>query len=154
MQTIRFIIELLSAFLVPIIAAITVYIAYRQHITDRQRLKFELYDKRFEVYLSVRALISEIVLKAAIESEKIIEFSKDTREAEFLFDKDILDYIKELIDKSAELCKFSMLQEQVRSHNNLYKLNEDKLELLKWFSFQAEAASIKFGKYLSLRSLN
>ena len=42
--------EFLGAFATPLIAAIALYIAFRQHRNDEQKLLFDAYDKRHLVY--------------------------------------------------------------------------------------------------------
>ncbi len=43
-------IDVFSALLTPVIAAIAVYVAYQQWQTNRRRLQLDLYDRRLRIY--------------------------------------------------------------------------------------------------------
>ena len=47
-------VPVLSALLTPTIAIITTYIAYEQWRTNRNKLKLDLFDRRFAVYDAMR----------------------------------------------------------------------------------------------------
>lgn len=53
--------DVLSALLTPLIAAIAVYIAYRQFRVERLRLQHELYERRLKVYRAVQSFLSDIM---------------------------------------------------------------------------------------------
>ncbi len=65
------IIQLLSFCLTPLIAIIAVYIAYQQYNTNRQKLRLDLYDKRFKVFLGLQSLLIHILQTADVSLVKI-----------------------------------------------------------------------------------
>ncbi|MEW6143605.1 MAG: hypothetical protein AB1598_01160 [Thermodesulfobacteriota bacterium] len=154
METTKLIIDTLSAVLVPIIAILTAYIAYQQYRTNKNRLRFELYDKRFEIYLSIKTFISYIVSKADVDIDRAFQFLRETREAEFLFDKEILEYTDEMYKKALKIHAIVASYESLPTGDRRTELVNEQLSLVTWFSSQVEIASKKFSKYLSLKDLN
>lgn len=146
-------VALLSSLLVPLIAIITVYIAYQQHKTNKNRLRFELYDKRFEIYVHVKSFISEIIQDDQISYKRVSQFVRDTRESEFLFNKEIFDYIDSMAKKAVNLHAIKEKYKPMQVGPGRTRLVEQESELLQWFDNQLEIASKKFGKYLSLKDL-
>lgn len=65
------IIQLSSSCLTPLIAIITAYIAYQQYNTNRQKLKLDLYDKRFKVFLGLQSLLIHILQTADVSDEAL-----------------------------------------------------------------------------------
>lgn len=145
---------LLSSLLVPLIAIITVYIAYQQHKTNKNRLKFELYNKRYEVYVCVKTFISHVVSISDIDTNTALKFLRETREAEFLFDNEIIEYINELYKKALEVHAIVATYEPLPAGEQRGELIDKQFKLIEWFISQPEIASEKFRKYLSLKDLN
>jgi hypothetical protein len=94
------ILTIISGVLTPIIAAITVFIAFQQYKTSRYNIKLDLYDKRFLVFLSLMTFITKIVHNGIITTSDLIDFYQATNQSYFLFDDDINNYIKEVHIKS------------------------------------------------------
>lgn len=145
--------DILSGMLVPLIAIITVYIAYQQYKTNRNRLRFELYDKRFKIYLSVKILISQIVREANISQDDTRQFAIETREAEFLFDKETFNYLNEIYKKSLKLYTIHIQLQSLSSEGKQAELNNQILQIVQWFNIQVDVVSERFSKYLSLKDL-
>ena len=154
METLKTVLDISSGLLFPLIAILTAYIAYQQHKTNKNRLRFELYDKRFEIYLSVKTLISQIVMEANISRDRALQFAIETREAEFLFDKEIFDYLNEIYKKALELHAIHIQHELLSSEDKRAELNDRIFKLVRWFDTQVEVVSEKFSKYLSLKDLS
>lgn len=101
-------IDISIALMTPLIAVITVIIAWRQHKNDSVRLKYELYERRLAVYKGLKEYIYK-VMQNGINTE-IVEFAKFREEsyiAGFLFDKRVRAYLEEIKDKSVEMWKLS-----------------------------------------------
>jgi hypothetical protein len=102
----------------PTIVAIVVgvvagYIAWRQWQTAHQRLRFDLYDKRFAVYDTVRSLISAFRLHGQITDDEFDEFYQGIRGAEFLFDGDTKNFLKDLASMTVTA---RMRRDQLQRH--------------------------------------
>src|SRR4030043_326557 len=95
-------IDFLSGLLTPAIALFLAYIAWRQYVNSRYRLKFDLYNKRYKIYDAVNQLSTNI-LKSDKPKEALLEFNAAVNEKDFLFDKEVLEYLDQLRLKATEL---------------------------------------------------
>jgi hypothetical protein len=147
------IIELLSAALTPVIALITVYIAYQQYQTNRYKLRLDMYDKRFKVFLALREFISHILENADVSNEVIFKFNIATSESVFLFDKEIPNYLQDIRQAAINFRKQNI---RLNSSNlpvgeERNKLAQENSDLLNWLSNQFTTSEEKFAKYLRLK---
>jgi hypothetical protein len=142
----------LSGFLTPVIAGIMVYIAYRQYKTDRDKLKWNLYEKRMEVFQSLRDLIRYITQEANVSSEELNKFAISIDKGSFLFDSKMNDYLSGIRDKC-----FSLREHRMKLGNrNLgvgaerSRLAKENEEIMLWFCGQYEEAKKLFEEYLKI----
>lgn len=145
-------IDFLSAALTPVIALITVYIAYQQYRTNKIRLQHDLYERRVEVFRGVLQLLSAVLRQGGVVSEDIVNLVRSTSEKEFLFDNDICQYINDIYSKGVELWS---IREQLRDSDLIDKQDKSMLlkkqsELLMWLTDQLPQVRKKFSKYLSM----
>jgi hypothetical protein len=95
--------DTLSALLTPVIAVITVYIAYQQYRVSHRQLRHEAYERRLAVYKSLRAFLGEFAQTGKAEFPRAIRMLSDTGEAVFLFEPAISAYIESIYKKTIEL---------------------------------------------------
>lgn len=152
MACIRELIDILAALLTPIIAILLVYIAWQQWNTNRNKLKLDLFDRRFQILENVRKFIASILTSGTVEHGPDIQFLRDTKSARFLFQDDakILSLTKEIYDKAIELQ--TLIEKQKGSSgqtlvNNLNKQNEIK----EWYAKEITTIDDIFKKYLILK---
>ncbi len=146
--------ELLTALLTPLIAAIAVYIAYQQWQTNRRRLDVDLYDRRLRIYETVTKYISAVLTTLHPTLEDLLEFRRSTAEADFLFGSDIRKYLDDLFAHGLELRKW---QEKYRDSTQDYPADDDHNTVVEgqtsessWFADQHEIALRRFKEYLNL----
>jgi ABC-type multidrug transport system fused ATPase/permease subunit len=82
----------LSALLTPVVAIVGATIAYRQWRTAQNKLKLDLFEKRFAVYEAVYALVKESCLDD-LTSARHAELVRKAMSAMFLFDSVIAEYV-------------------------------------------------------------
>jgi hypothetical protein len=147
--------DTLAAALTPTIALLGIYIAWRQHKTQRERLRLDLYDRRFRVYRALMDFLGIVLGGASVSVDAHRTFRLAIAEAAFLFEADILQYLDEV---SKRALRFRELNERLRV--NVIPLGVDRAtvvneetEQLKWLSGQVEAATKAFGHYLSFSRL-
>ena len=142
----------LSGLLTPLIAIITAYIAYRQYKNDNERLKHDLYEKRYAMYSNLMETIASILQEANVDMNTLITFKKSTREAIFLFDDDISSYLDEVYKNGALLRTVNKsLASNLPVGEQRTQFADRDHELMVWFSNQFDVAKVKFSKYLSLK---
>jgi hypothetical protein len=141
----------LSALLTPVIAALAVFIAWQQWQTNRNKLKFELFDRRLVVYQAAQDLLSVVTGSGDVPSEKSFEFLMRTRAAKFLFDDEIDQYLyRELYAKAVALQTLNSELKDVPVGDERSRLARERKEVFDWFAAQIEALDRKFSPFLQL----
>ncbi|WP_276681052.1 hypothetical protein [Thalassolituus oleivorans] len=90
-------VDILSALLAPIIAVIAVGIAVLQWKINRNRLKHELFDRRYEQYEAVRKFLASIMTSGQSKIEAQQEYLICTSGIEFTYSKELSEYLNENI---------------------------------------------------------
>ena len=150
-------IESLSAFLVPIIAIVGIYIAYQQYKINEQRLRHETYERRLSVYKVVQRYLSEILRDGNTTYDKAMQFNTDASEAAFLFDKSVQNKIDIIYKKSV-----AMAYEHIRMYpedasrglpvgEERTEASENHSELLQWHNEELKNSREFFAKKLGLK---
>ncbi|MHC4183282.1 MAG: hypothetical protein ACYSR0_08035 [Planctomycetota bacterium] len=135
-----------------IIAGIVAYIAFMQFKTNRDRLRLELYKKRFSVYEGLQELLNKIIIRFVVTDEDLREFRVKTNEASFLFDEDIVKYLKEINDKGTKLYSYNCQVNKSNPPPPWPKTPEDIKEIMTWLQDQLEESKDKFSKYLKFKT--
>ena len=139
-------IDILSALLMPAIAFWGTLIAGLQWEINERRLKYELFPRRIELFDIISHYIADILRHGKVGQGKEAQFLRNTRNAFFIFDKDIEEYVDKIYKKSIEL---QLLQSSLTgdaSRNNMD--NQTRIE--GWFKEELNGIRPKFQKYLSL----
>jgi hypothetical protein len=111
------------AVITTVIAALVGVITLRQWLTDRARLKHELFDRRYAIYEKIAALPAEIMLSGTVRRGADLQFLQDTKLAYFAFGcdeavKGVVDKLYGLtVDLLAAETEFSRLTGEDRSRN-------------------------------------
>src|ERR1700737_1140111 len=132
--------RVVTAVLTLLIGAIALYIAYQQSVTNKRQLRLALYDRRMVIFNSTTNLMRAVVSQVDVTLIEMFNFAYETRECEFLFGPEIVNYLKEVLAKAAKLRVEVVTREQ-----NPAKINE----LVTWFVAELDEARKKFGKYMS-----
>jgi len=146
------IIKIFSSLLTPIIALLAVYIAYQQYLIGKNKLKFELYEKRYLIYQHTKKILFKITQKGKIEEQELIRFINISRESNFLFNNDITDYLKKL---SANAGNLNDLTKEMNKSNDPYasKIKKERNKLFSWIVDEYESVESRFIKYLDFKKL-
>lgn len=136
---------------IPIIAAIAAWIAFRQFQIARNKLKFDLFDKRMEVYNAVREALGNITRQGNLTQEQQLQYLQGTRTARWLFGKEVYTYLDETLWRKIT---------DLELHNTLSKDSSDperikhvqaRAEAFKWIVAQYKDFDALAAKYLALR---
>ena len=145
----------MNSILTFIIGIIAVYIAYQQYITNRYKVKFFLYDKRYNIYNGLKEFLITVGKKGNATDDDLRKFHIETNESNFLFDDDIIKYLSEVYQKACRLIKinnaFNDLENFPEGSEKRNKLGEKLKELMAWFSHQSDESIKKFNKYLNFK---
>lgn len=152
-------IKLLQGLLVPLLAVFGAYIAWRQYVLaqrqyllNENRLRLDLYDKRFQVYQGLNEMLLYLVKEARLPLEELRKFRLLTAQSTFLFETSSgIDEFLNRIDKQAvELYKLNrQLEDECLQHGvERDELARKENELLQMLEEQRTVSKDLFGKYL------
>lgn len=133
----------LSALLTPIIGFFGALIAYRQWHIARNKIKLELYEKRFSIYEATLLFYQKIVACTAetIKTEAFNiaqkDFIKASREAQFLFSTEsgIFQLLEEWHTRSFKVIGFKEIaKDLVRNHDEFLRMQSESIDALEFFN--------------------
>lgn len=137
-----------------IVALIAAGIAYRQYQVAKAKLNLDLFERRYEVFLAVWEFTSVVVQKGApsLRSDERNKLTNLMPQIQFLFGKDLADYVYEIQSKHASLW---VIEQATQANNGVMPAEhiQQQLDLMKWFADEAlEGVKQRFGKYLNFEN--
>ena len=148
-------IEHFLTFLTIIVGILVVFMAYRQFVLANEKLKLDLFEKRFAIYTGVESFLTYIIggesaTHETITFERLHKFWYETRYAPFLYDNDILIYLEEINKKAAKL---QIIEQQMQSNPQDYtNLFDEKSVINEWFLNQLSRLKDIFSPYLKFKT--
>lgn len=143
----------LSGFLAPVVALVALWIAYCQHKTAQDKVRLDLYERRFRVYRAAKK-ISWLVRADKLTSEVCSRFYQEKAEAPFLFDDDINKHLTDIIRNARGiLAQTKMLaDDSVYASQTVEEARKKRNALYEWFVAEHDFAPNRFRKYLDFRT--
>ena len=145
-----------AALLTPVLACVAAYIAWRQWVTANNKVKLDLFDKRYRIFAEIRTLLSGVMQNASLSLDQLLIFKSSVCDASFLFGSDVSLYIEDIYKHGVELTTASS---QLRDPTD-YLTTEERKDLahtvrleIEWFSDQFEILPRLFSRYLDLSKL-
>lgn len=131
--------------------------AYRQYKISRTKLKFDLYEKRLNLFKILSAYISEVALDRVDSLDarlrKHRQLCSETLEEEFLFDDPAIgEYFRIVVSKSEQLAD-ACASLAKGDEQNRAAAREDIQKLRLWFFINRLVVSKVFKNDLSIRAL-
>lgn len=138
---------LIQALAVPSIALLGTAIASAQALIAWQKLKLDLFEKRFAVFEAYRNLMRAAIRHGTVPESDLYEFGQGILNAELLFGSEVVEYLNSIRIAALELnyCR-QMLQEQAGSERPPFA--KQSAELMRWLVGQDRVASRVFKPYL------
>jgi peptidoglycan hydrolase CwlO-like protein len=90
-----------QALLTPTIAVAAVYIAWQQWRTNYNKLRYDLFDKRYSVYEAASDFISSILRHGKMSEEAESTFLSGIKGSRFLFSKEVAEYFHKALYSDA-----------------------------------------------------
>jgi hypothetical protein len=130
------------------------YIAWRQHRTATDKLRLNLFEKRFAVYHALEDLIETVIYESADAESFVLEYCQRTSEAKFLFHEEVTSYLDEIKDKAMRLRSLKFMH----SHLNERMENEffdEMTAIIMWFRNpgHTKRRADLFDKYLNFKNI-
>jgi hypothetical protein len=135
-----------------VVGLVAAYVAYRQWRTAQDRLRFDLFQRRFAIFEAVMTLLAETLSNShEHNSERVSTFMRGSKGIEFLFDAEINSYLEEIRKKVNELSSTER-DNEIGDPAERKKTIDAAQKCRNYLEKQYEgAAALKFGKYLSLK---
>lgn len=120
---------------------------------ERPKLNIEVYDRKIQIYRTVRDFLGVILTEATVTIEQLRQFARETDEAIFLFDLDLAEYLREIYKKAVRLRYIDkrLADQRLPVGDERSRLDDEEADLLNWLSDQFEVSRGHFYKYIALR---
>lgn len=105
-------------------AAFVATIGYFQWRTAQQKVVLELFDRRYAIYLDIRAAVACVTGSGAADLETEIKVAEALEKARFFFETDVIEYLERFVDAIRDLSCYGQEVAGVQS-------SDDKAALLK-----------------------
>jgi hypothetical protein len=86
-------VQYLVAFSTPLLALMVAAIAFLQWRTSHHKFMLDLFERRVEIIDDIRGVAADIQMHGQYTNKEIFKFLRSTRDAEFLFGKEITSYL-------------------------------------------------------------
>jgi hypothetical protein len=120
-------------FLLAVIGACGVWIAFQQMAIARQKLNHDLFDRRYAVYLAVRDFIAAVRNRETALHETVLSFHFAILPAPFLFDAEMNAYLREMETRGRTV---AILRNEADNPDHQAERNENRqneAEAMRWF---------------------
>jgi hypothetical protein len=122
------------------IAIAVAYIAWQQYEINRRQYRLALFDKRLAIYTAAMARCSSIIRKGRSDLQENFDFSRETRDHEFLFGPEVGIFIDGIWDHANKLDALKALNP---------RQPDKETEMMKWFMKQLGEGRKIFLRYMN-----
>lgn len=143
--------QYISAIGIPLIAALAAWIAFRQFQIARNKLKLELFDKRMEIYSTVRETLSSIARQGRLTQEQEIQYLQGTRSARWLFGPEVSNYLDETLWHKIVDLELHNTMSKGSGDPERVKHIQERAETMKWMISQHKEFDAMVESYLTLK---
>ena len=143
--------QYISAVGIPVIAVTAAWIAFRQSQTARDKLKFDLFEKRMEVYVAVRKALTQISQQGNLTLEQQVQYIQGTRSARWLFGPEVFNYLDTTLwHKIVDLELHNTMSKDSETPERSKHIQE-RAETMKWMIRQNKEFDALVENYLTLK---
>lgn len=134
------------------IGCVTVYIAWQQSKIARNKLRLDLFDRRWTAFVAAMRLAERIVTNGDIPLEEVQKFAFATRGVEFLFNRELQEYCDDQLHKEALAVQMgkqkidSLPEGEERDKSTGILQNR-----IVWFNDQRKEIPKRFASFLKIR---
>lgn len=146
--------EISKGLLTPVVAGFGLWIASNQLKVSQAKLRFDLFEKRYKIYDSIKGLLTTLVREGAGNALKnyalVREFDVGTADTRFLFDQTIVEHFAGMRKKLVYLTYLS--QENIRQNEQLGGKPDFEKEIKLFTELIEELTnhSVKFERFLKV----
>ena len=142
----------LTALLTPTVAVLGSYVAYRQWRLARNKLKLDLFDRRLTIYTATQTFLGSVISSGQAKQEAVIKFLIATREAKWLLDASVAQYLEhDIYRRAVELQTLASELEGEGVGDIRTKNVHDQANIKKWLFSQIDSLDERFSTFLQLQ---
>ena len=119
----------------------------------RTKLRLDLFDRRYKVYDAAKKLLTLVLREAKLNLSDLTEFNIAVADAEFLFESDVLNYLKGLRKSAIHLNTTQKLLSRPQTDDQLKKTAEAEEKDLTDLTNQLAQLTKAFRRYLGFADI-
>jgi hypothetical protein len=124
----------------PILTLVIIWIAYSQYKINRDKLRLDLFNRRYSVYIKLVGCLNRILINHKAEDQDVYNIVSIKEEAFFLFDNSIYSFLDECDKKLSNLNLYEKMP-MVSTYPSIKPPNADPLFSSKEYLKYQEATS-------------
>jgi hypothetical protein len=132
--------------------AVVVIAALQWRVADN-KLRLDLFDRRYKVYDSARKFLAVILRDAAFTLPQLAEFNLGTSDAEFLFGPDVVNYLQQIRERAVHMQTAQRIFEPLPVGEERSRHVQKHHDDLVWLTDQITAISTTFAPYLGFANV-
>jgi len=134
-----------------VVAVLVAITTWGQWVTNRARLRHELFDRRYAVYEQITGFIADILISGRVPAGEPEGFSRRTRTAYFVFacDNEVKVLVRQIYEKAVELHALEATGESLRDEERTKNIEAQRV-LKNWFEQTLGSLEGRFEKYFKL----
>lgn len=131
-------------------AAMVAWVGLQQYRLAHERLKLDLWEKRYAVYKGAQTFLALVMKDGTTDLKELFGFLSDTQDAYFLFKPDMSQYLTNLYRKGVDLRSTRVLYQEKPAGEERTRLCEKEGRLLHELADDLEQLKQRFAPYLKL----
>jgi hypothetical protein len=140
--------------IVTLLSLTVVIIAALQWRVADNKLRLDLFDRRYKVYDATRNFVAVIIREATFTDSQLIDFNIGTSDAKFLFGPDVDAYLAEIRKRAVHMRTTRQLLERPQaSDDELSRHTRAEYDDLLWLCEQITAMTKTFAPYLGFANI-
>jgi hypothetical protein len=130
-----------------------VAIAWQQWRVAENKLRLDLFDRRYKVYDATKKFLAVIIREATSTDSQLFEFNVGTSDAEFLFEADLVAYLAQIRKRALHMRTAQQLFEPLPVGDERSRHVQAAHDDLSWLSDQITAMTKAFTPYLGFANV-
>jgi len=112
-----------------------------------------LFEKRYAIFDATKLLLSKIPIHGEVTIEDLRTFYGAIRGSEFLFDGEMRQYLKQIVDLCLKARRARRRQGHAKEEQVLEQLIEEEEAILDYLQSQEDRLEKLFGRYLDVSTI-
>ena len=134
-----------------LVALFAAWIALQQYRVARNKLKLDLFEKRFSVFAGTRKFLSLLLQKGDVALDDLFSYRASIAEADFLFEEDLVKYLREIDRRALGLHTTTGTMKPLPVGDERSRLAQRSSDEIGWLTDQLPELKNQFGPYMSFR---